>query len=358
MLGIRLRGEDMANWVVPEYTREEVDWAGHVLADYRRAGRATADHLVTALDIIGNWRSSHSFPLNTFQGTLRKKGRAVCGSVIVAQRIKRLSSIWSKLRRFRWLTLSEMQDIGGCRAVMDSLQSVRELVEQYQDSNLKHTLADLDDYITAPKKSGYRGVHLIYKYHSDRKQHYEGLKIEVQIRSPLQHAWATAVETVGTFTQQALKSSQGEERWQRFFALMGTAIANREKSPAVPNTPTDRRELKAELSEIAMQLDVVPRLQQYAHALRTPEYFTTQGAHFYLLTLDARAGRLTVQGFRADEMAQANERYLTVEKEITETPGADAVLVSVDSVEALRRAYPNYYADTQVFIDAVKRAMA
>jgi ppGpp synthetase/RelA/SpoT-type nucleotidyltranferase len=76
----------------------------------------------------------------------------------------------------------------------------------------------VDDYILSPKNSGYRSVHLLYKYNSDKKAPsiYNGLFIEVKIRSRLQHAWATAVETVVTFLQQALKSSQGEEEWLRF----------------------------------------------------------------------------------------------------------------------------------------------
>jgi hypothetical protein len=69
-----------------------------------------------------------------------------------------------------------------------------------------------------PQKSGYRGIHLVYRYNG-RKTEYNGLKIEIQIRTVIQHAWATAVETVGMFTQQALKSSQGEQDWLRYFAL-------------------------------------------------------------------------------------------------------------------------------------------
>ena len=52
----------------------------------------------------------------------------------------------------------------------------------------------VDDYITTPKDSGYRGVHLIYRYYSDKNETFNGLKIEVQIRTALQHAWATAVD--------------------------------------------------------------------------------------------------------------------------------------------------------------------
>jgi hypothetical protein len=36
---------------------------------------------------------------------------------------------------------------------------------------------------------------------------------------------------------------------------------------------------------------------------------------------------------------------------------SDAVLVSVDSIDALRRAYPNYFLDTELFIDALNRAL-
>ncbi len=69
-----------------------------------------------------------------------------------------------------------------------------------------NTLAQKDDYIEHPKESGYHGIHLIYQYRSDKRTDNNSLKIEVQLRSQLQHAWATAVETVGTFVQQALKS--------------------------------------------------------------------------------------------------------------------------------------------------------
>src|ERR1700683_2019237 len=136
-----------------------------------------------------------------------------------------------------------MQDIGGCRAIVASCQNVKDLAKSYADSDLKHELAQKDDYLDCPKDSGYRGIHLIYKYFSDKKADYNTLKIELQLRSQLQHAWATAVETVGAFIQQALKSSIGEQQWLRFFALMGTAIAVRENCAPVPNTPSVYSEL-------------------------------------------------------------------------------------------------------------------
>jgi hypothetical protein len=93
-------------WARPQYAREAVDWAGNVLIQ-KSSGLEDLDH---ALEIINNWRSSHAYPLNTFQATLRYKSKRACTSSLVAQRIKRLSSINLKLGRFNWLKLSEMQD--------------------------------------------------------------------------------------------------------------------------------------------------------------------------------------------------------------------------------------------------------
>src|SRR5437660_10354034 len=108
-------------WTKPEHSRHEVDRAGRLLATTTSA-RFEEDYekMVAALEVIDNWRSSHSYPLNTFQMTLRNKVSGIDRNAIVAQRLKRLPAILSKLRRIPTLNLSEMQDIGGCRAIVSS----------------------------------------------------------------------------------------------------------------------------------------------------------------------------------------------------------------------------------------------
>ncbi len=309
-----------------------------------------------AYAVISNWRSSHSFPLNTFQNGLRTKAKQVDRDSLIAQRIKRLSSIDSKLSRFPSIRLSQMQDIGGCRAIVKTVSHVHQLAFLYRSSQFKHKPDRTDDYIEKPKTSGYRGIHLVYRYNSDRSETYNGLKIEIQLRSKLQHAWATAVETVGTFIKQALKSSQGEEEWLRFFALMGSAIALRERTPMVPGTP-GKTELKQELRRYAEQLNVEGHLRTYGAALQTLESGAQRDAHYFLLKLDPNVQLITVTGYQYNELERATREYLEVERSIVGQPGADAVLVAVESVAALRRAYPNYFLDTHVFIEAVKQAI-
>ena len=219
------------------------------------------------------------------------------------------------------------------------------LVEAYNTSEIKHKQIRFDDYIANPKPSGYRGVHLIYRYNSDRKKTYNGLQIEIQLRSTLQHAWATAVETVGTFTRQALKSSQGEAEWLRFFALMGTAMATREGRSPVPDTPLAKSDLKSELAHYVQKLDVAGHLTAYGQALNVLNQ-PTANEHYYLLELDPVAKVTKVSGYPRGAYQQASADYLETEKKIQQGQSLDAVLVSVDSLSSLRRAYPNYFLDT------------
>jgi len=186
------------------------------------------------------------------------------------------------------------------------------------------------------------------------------LKIEIQLRSQYQHAWATAVETVGTFIGQALKSSMGQEQWLRFFQLMGTAIAVRESTPPVPATPANSRDLREELIRYADELSIVPRLEHFRHAIRMlaqPSAADQQKAYYYLLELDARSRELTVSGFKRSESERASQAYLEAEKSIQQRSGLDAVLVSVDSISSLEKAYPNYFADTRVFTELVNQSL-
>jgi Region found in RelA / SpoT proteins len=339
-------------WVSPQYSRSRVDWAGDILI----SPQPSTIQLEEAFTIINNWRSSHSRPLYTFRIGLRRYAERIDDNALVAQRIKRLSSIALKLQLSHGMKLSRMHDIGGCRSIVSTPSLVAELVNRYKSSDIKHKLLRQDDYISQPKPSGYRSFHLIYGYYSDRKATHNGLRIEVQIRSQLQHAWATAVETVGTFIRQALKSSVGEDEWLRFFALMGSAIAMREGTPPVPDTPTDSRQLKSEIRKYAEKLDVANRLHTYGEALEEMKNPEIGNADYYLLELDPSAMRVSILGYTNKELNKASRDYLAAEKAIAGS-SADAVLVSVDSMASLRRAYPNYFLDTKRFVEALTHAI-
>jgi len=309
--------------------------------------------------VVENWRTSHSFPLNTFQVGLRARAKRLEPDALVAQRLKRFASVMNKLAREPRMKLSQMQDLGGCRAIFRDLSSVDRLLEQYRGGDrLVFDPADeikCYDYIRKPKSDGYRGVHVVGRYSArvGHREAWNGYRIEIQVRSRLQHAFATAVETVTTFTRQPLKFGSGQEEWRRFFALAGSAFALHEGTTLVTGTPRDRGELVRELREASRQLKVKPRLRPWAQALETLPRRNIKGFKWLLLVLNVRQNTIKVTGFSDRQRAvDAN-----AELEQRKSSDLDAVLVWVNSAKNLRAAYPNYYADTREFIDALDESM-
>jgi ppGpp synthetase/RelA/SpoT-type nucleotidyltranferase len=333
------------------YSKNQVDKAGRKLSNPRASHES--EDVENAIEIINSFRAAHNFPLLIFRIDLATRARKIDATATVAQRLKRLPAIEAKLLRLS-TRLTQMEDVAGCRAVVRSCRMVRRVARLYTKSRMKHQRLHIVDYLTKPRDTGYRGIHLIYAYQSNSKPQYNGLKIEVQLRSRPQHAWATAVETVEAFTAKGLKDGTANAQWQRFFALMGTYIAKKDGGNPVPNTPTDLALLTNEISSLADQLHVVEYLESYRATL---DFEGIRDARYYLLDLDASKNETRIIGFKEEEFEEAQEFYVASEKALANEPSRDVVLVSVGSLESLKRAYPNYFADTAVFIGIVREAV-
>jgi hypothetical protein len=66
--------------------------------------------------------------------TLTHRARRIDSRVIVAKRLQRLWSIAQKLERNANMALSQMQDIGGCRAVLRTVGQVEKRARLYERS--------------------------------------------------------------------------------------------------------------------------------------------------------------------------------------------------------------------------------
>jgi hypothetical protein len=350
--------DDMSmKWVVPEHSRGRVDAAGAVIVNTDEPPPEVLNH---AIDVVTNWRSSHAYPLQTLKMTLLHRAKSQDKEALVAQRLKRLSSIARKLLGQKNMKLSQMQDLGGCRAVVRTVAQLNRLVQAYEMSTAKNPneraeLVKKFDYIAEPKSDGYRSIHLVYKYRSRVPKHsvYNGHRIEIQMRSRLQHAWATAVETVDICTGQALKSSIGNPSWKRFFLLVSNAIALEERCPLVPGTPTDASKLMREIKALVQQLKIFTVLGGVAQGVHLTK--KVDRGDSYLVVLDSRAKMVQVTSYSSRELKKASIDYMNIERDSIKKPEIEAVLISVDSVRKLRSAYPNFYLDTRKFVAFVKR---
>src|SRR5207248_7495756 len=79
----------MSTWPTPLFSKADINRAGGILA----LPEPSTSDAVWAYSVLSNWRASHSYPINTFQITLREKLRRLGYDAIVAQRLKRASSI-------------------------------------------------------------------------------------------------------------------------------------------------------------------------------------------------------------------------------------------------------------------------
>lgn len=334
-------------WEIPKYSRNQIDRAGQTIANKN----SDPEDVKQALEIFNNWRSSHAYPLQVIASNLRRNNP----SAIVVQRLKRLDSIAGKLERFPDMSLYRMQDLGGCRVIVDSIDQVYCSISKYKDSRIRHVLKKENDYIQNPKLSGYRSYHMVYQFHSDTKDIYnKNMLIEIQFRTKLQHIWATAVEMMGIYTKNNLKSSQGDKDILRFFTLVSSLFATREQTPVCPQTSKWADELVKEIINIDKHNNVIMKLKAINQAVQITQYnenfFLKNG--YYLLVLNYEEPSLNIYPFKQSNLELASDIYGKMESE--SSTSEDIVLVSAKSFDILKIAYPNYFIDISEFLNVLK----
>ena len=168
-----------------QYSKNRVKQAGKAL---RRPSASNLAELRDALEVLDHWRACHSYPLQKATMGLRSRVNTEdCVDPRISQRLKRRPTIIDKLQREPSMQVTTMQDIGGCRAVLADVNEVRRVQRRW--TRTSHRVTRVYDYMSHPKPSGYRGVHVVVQY--------DGFAVEVQLRTRLQHAWSIAIEKVG-----------------------------------------------------------------------------------------------------------------------------------------------------------------
>lgn len=336
-------------WETPKYSKSEINKTGLIIAD----PTSSKEDRDNALIILNNWRAAHAYPLQVICSNLRLRNP----NAIVVQRLKRLDSITGKIERFPDMNLWRMQDLGGCRVIVDTIDQVYEAIEKYKSSRIRHILKREYDYIQNPKDSGYRSYHMVYQFQSDKKETYnKNILIEIQFRTKLQHIWATAVEMMGIYTKSNLKSSQGNEKILRFFTLVSSLFAIRENMPVCPNTTKISNDLITEIKDINDKINLLPKLNALSIVINKHNDENLKHKGYYLLRLNYKEKTLNVDRFSTNYIKAVTVAYNKLEG--LNNPDIDIVLVSATSFDSLKVAYPNYFADISQFVDMMKRILA
>lgn len=249
--------------------------------------------------------------------------------------------------------LGGMQDIGGYRAVLKDVKDLKKLKDALSSQKIAHKLERIVDYVNSPKNTGYRSIHFVYKY-SSTKDIYDGLKLELQIRTKLQHNWATAVETAGIITKTSLKSNQGPDDWLDFFKIVSSLFAIKEKLPVMDeHSKMTMEELMIKCYNYCIELNILAKLKAIRITTNKIESDKFPG-DYYLLNINIREMFVNIQIFNKYQFEYATNEYLKLEKTINENENA-VVLVSATSIKTLKKAYPSYFLDTSEFILAIEK---
>lgn len=328
----------------PSASKKEINRAGLVIAD----DKSTLRQIHEAQSLVDQFRAAHHWPMLTARVVLSNRAEKVSGDSLVVQRLKRMPSIIAKLKNGRVVNVATMQDLGGCRAILPSLDDVKALRAIYEAPGrpraFNYTLRN--DYIENPKPNGYRGLHFVGKYNSPARPEYSGYKVELQFRTQLMHSWATAVEIVDIFSQAGLKSSAPdnfETDWDYFFAYSSAAMALEEGTTPPPGAPDTPEAVRQALSEIKA-LELISKIESWSRTMSEVLTEKTKGIH-YLLTLDFDNESVEVRQYKNAEEADLAYR----QSENSSVGHVDTVLVAGGSVAQIKAAYPNYFVDSHRF---------
>ena len=347
----------MSREIYPENSKTAVNRAGARLAK----GEATSVDLA----IIENWRAAHNYVLNTFQATLRTRAKKTNARTPV-QRIKRLETIKNKLVRFPDMQFSRMHDIVGCRVIFETIEELVQFRDSFNKSRFTHkrrvkqledgAKADAYNYIRQPKPSGYRGIHDVFEYKAKQSgrgratggDKWNGLHLEIQYRTRVQHAWATAVEICDNFTDNHGKFSSAPDDYLRYFVLASEMLARCFESDQTRQLEVDNAELIREFNFIESQHGMLDTLR----GIQPSQEDFAVDRHTLLIFNENGEGTnvRTYSDFRS-----AVRAYFELER--TKADGIDVVLVAADDPESVRFGFRNYFSDAREFVSMIDTAI-
>lgn len=216
---------DLGMAVTPAYSKAQVRRAGRVLRDMATDPAPDLDSVQfwDAVGVVDWWRARHAKPLARTNVGLRYYVRKVQEAPDVTQRLKRFSTIVSKLVREPTMQLSNMEDIAGVRAVLPTQRHVDlvvdELVSQprWKIRRIRHYVSGRDP---GPKADGYRAVHVVVAK--------DGCFVEIQLRTPWQDAWAQSVEQDTRRLRAGLKFGVGPADLREYYRVAAEYMETRE----------------------------------------------------------------------------------------------------------------------------------
>jgi len=164
------------------------------------------------LQVLQQYRKEFKEPLKNASNELLRIMSIIDNAGIVTYRVKRIESILSKIERQPKMQLARINDIAGCRCILQNEKRVFQFLAELRKSTILEIVRKnnsdgsqkeyIFDYINEPKENGYKSIHVICKS--------KDKLIEIQIRDNTQHAWATLVEITDSIYKTKIKEKNDD----------------------------------------------------------------------------------------------------------------------------------------------------
>jgi len=234
------------------------------------------------MSVLGKHYLQHLDDLNVAKDQLVSLLRAIVSSIedktlvrmrLSKPRIKSLASLRKKARREKWKdkeAITRCPDLIGARVVCNNVEDVYRFSELLRERLSADLQFEIQDYIKAPKRGGYRALHVNWWLDAGRGIAPELVGCEVQIRTHLQDAWGEL--THGDIYKQDVPEDLREQT-AHLADLLNTAdkiaSAIRRRAAQVV-APTRRPELRV------ASLDALAYLFQDKFGRSAPDYVLRQ----------------------------------------------------------------------------------
>ena len=173
------------------------------------------------------------------------------------------------------------------------------------------------------------------------------MKTELQVRSLLQHSWATAIESLSLKKSIDMKAGEGDDKTLRYMKLISALFALEENTPKnIPKEPIEIFNEAKKLDEETGALKIIRAIKML------PTFSGGNKKAYYVIRVNAQTGEAKIYGYDNMQFEAAADFCAEIEKN---NSTSFAVLVSAKDAASLLKAYPNYLADTNLFVQEVDK---
>lgn len=303
-----------------------------------------AEDMLELEGAFDEYRKSHLEPLSEttleLQAWLNEYGH----DYYIAQRLKRKPQIIRKLNRLS-VRLTQLQDIGGCRIIVENNCLIDQIIE-FLKGKISETGTLKINHITDYREqgrdiTGYRSVHLLLER--------SGKKLELQLRSRIQHYWAESIERTSVIYGYHLKESDGDPKVISYFQKLSDAFYEIESG----RSPSTRSRLdidlaKSEAERIIREKNPSKAIDSYVNEdiIRTlieTEKRNPSPINNWIIVFDWSSGQFVCWDIVGRTPDEAIEAYVRYENQFPVEQNFEVVLIGSSRVATVRKTHSHYF---------------